>query len=222
MISSTGHVLFYGLIAAASPLVLAATLVVIKSERPRTNSIAFLIGFLVGTSIAALLGLVLGQAAVERLGAHETLAGLLALLLGLALIAAGLKARHATSASDTGRTAATVARLGHVRPGAVLSMAALLGFGGPKRLALAFLAMASVSNADLGDLEDLTLLALYIGIATLLVSVLVGIVVIGGSRAAAMIARGESWMQAHAVQLRVWLAIGFGGALVLDAIVRLA
>ncbi len=220
MISATGSVLFYALVAAASPLELAATLVVIKSERPRTNSIAFLVGFLAGTTIAAVLGLILGQAAVERLDAHETLEGVVVLLIGLALIAAGL-AELRNQGSDTGRGAAMLARLGHVRPGTALSMAALLGFGGPKRLALAFLAMASVSKADLGALEDLMLLALYIAVATLLVSVPVGIVVIGGSRAAATIARGETWLQTHAKLLRVWLAIGLGVALVLDALVRL-
>jgi hypothetical protein len=44
VISATAYVLFYALVAAASPLVLTATLVVIRSERPRTNGIAFLIG----------------------------------------------------------------------------------------------------------------------------------------------------------------------------------
>ena len=49
---ATVHVLFYALAAAASPLVLTATFVVIRSDRPRTNGIAFLSGFLLGTSLA--------------------------------------------------------------------------------------------------------------------------------------------------------------------------
>ena len=46
---ATVHVLVYALAAAASPLVLTATFVVIRSDRPRTNGIAFLSGFLLGT-----------------------------------------------------------------------------------------------------------------------------------------------------------------------------
>ena len=90
VISATGYILFYALIAAASPLVLTATLVVIRSERPRTNGIAFLTGFLLGTTIAAGLALILGQAAVDRLDSHETFEGVLAVLLGVALVAAWL------------------------------------------------------------------------------------------------------------------------------------
>jgi len=223
VISATAYVLFYALVAAASPLVLTATLVVIRSDRQRTNSIAFLIGFLVGTTIAATLGLLLGQAAVGGFDSHAILQGVLALLLGLALVAFGLRERRGMErpqvASD--RESAMLARLGRVGPGAVLSMAVLLGFGGPKRLVLAFLAMAAVSQADLGVIADLTLLILYIAVATLLVSVPLGIVVVGGHRAAAIIDRGQSWLKTNAVLLRVWIALGLGGALVVDGVVRL-
>ncbi len=223
MISATAYVLFYALVAAASPLVLTATLVVIRSERQRTNSIAFLIGFLVGTTIAATLGLLLGQAAVEGLESRKTLQGVVALLLGLALVAAGLQERRGPKRPrvESDRERATLVRLGRVGPGAVLSMAVLLGFGGPKRLVLAFLAMGSVGEANLGDLADLTLLALYVAVATLLVSVPLIIVVVGGRRAAAIIDRGESWLKTNALALRVWIALGLGGALIVDGLLRL-
>ena len=210
MIDAGGHVLFYAFAAAASPLVLTATFVVIRSERPRTNGIAFLSGFLLGTTIACGLGLVLGQAAVDRLDSHETVEGVLTLLLGVALLAVGLQARHAPPrpAPKGSRASAILAGLGNVRPAAAFSMAGLLGFGGPKRLVLTFLAMASVSEASLGDAEDLTLVVVYIVVATVLVSVPVGIVIIAGERAAEILARGESWLTDHAAQLRVWLSLG--------------
>ena len=223
MISAAGAVLFYALVAAASFVVLTAVLVVIRTERPRTNGIAFLIGFLVGTTIGAFLGLMLGQVAVERISSHETIQGVLALLVGLALAAAGLAERRSPKPHgvDTGRKGAMAARLRNVGPGTALPIAGLLGFGGPKRLILAFLAMASVSNADLGDVESLTLLVLYVTVATLLVSVPVGIVVIGGNRAIAAVGREESWLETNSGLLRVWVAVGLGGALIIDGLVRL-
>lgn len=215
--------LFYALVAAASPLVLAAVLVVIRSDRRRANSIAFLVGFVLGTTIAAVVGLMLGQAAVERLDSHETIEGVLALLVGVALIVAGLAELRSPKppGGTMDRQGATLARLSHVGPGTALSIAGLLGFGGPKRLILAFLAMTSVSEADLGDLESVTLLVLYVAVATLLVSVPVTMVVIGGRRAAEAIGRGESWLGTNAALLRLWLALGLGGALVIDGLVRL-
>ena len=223
MIDAGAYVLFYALAAAASPLVLTATFVVIRSVRPRTNGIAFLSGFLLGTTIASGLGLVLGQAAVERLDSHETVEEVLTLLLGIALLTVGLRARHASPRPEPegSRASAILAGLGNVRPAAAFSMAGLLGFGGPKRLVLTFLAMASVTEASLGDVEICTLVVVYIAVATVLVWVPVGIVIIAGERAAVILERGQSWLTEHAAALRVWLSLGIGAALVVDALVRL-
>jgi Sap, sulfolipid-1-addressing protein len=223
VIHAGAYALFYALAAAASPLVLTATLVTIRSARPRTNGIAFLTGFLLGTAIASGLGLVLGQAAVERLDSHETLEAVLAFLLGIALLTVGLRARHASPSPEPegSRASAILAGLGNVRPAAAFSMAGLLGFGGPKRLVLTFLAMASITGASLGDVEIGTLVVGYIAVATVLVWVPVGIVIVAGERAAAILERGESWLTEHAAALRVWLSMGIGAALVVDALVRL-
>jgi Sap, sulfolipid-1-addressing protein len=223
VIHAGAYALFYALAAAASPLVLTATLVAIRSARPGTNGIAFLTGFLLGTAIASGLGLVLGQAAVERLDSHETLEAVLAFLLGIALLTVGLRARHASPSPEPegSRASAILAGLGNVRPAAAFSMAGLLGFGGPKRLVLTFLAMASITGASLGDVEIGTLVVGYIAVATVLVWVPVGIVIVAGERAAAILERGESWLTEHAAALRVWLSMGIGAALVVDALVRL-
>ena len=217
------HVVLYALAAAASPLALTATFVVIRSEHPRTNGIAFLSGFLLGTTIACGLGLVLGQAVVEEFDSHDTIEGVVTLFLGVALLVVGLRARRVPSRpeADGGRASALLERLGSVRPRQAFSVAGLLGFGGPKRLVLTFLAMASVSEASFGDVADLTLVAVYIGVATVLVSAPVGIVIIAGERAAVILERGQSWLTTHAAALRVWLALGIGAALVGDALVRL-
>src|SRR5580765_8449373 len=146
--TQVGHVLLYGVAAAASPLVLTATFVVIRSQRPRGNGIAFLSGLLLGTCIACGLGLFLGHATVERVDSHGTIEGVVTLLLGLVLMLIGLRARHSSPRPETersSRASAILAGLGNVRPAAAFAMALLLGLGGPKRLALTFLAMASIS-----------------------------------------------------------------------------
>ncbi len=218
------HTLFYAVIAAASPLVLTATFVVIRSERPRTNGVVFLIGFVVGTAIACVLGLILGQAAVARLDAHETVEDVVSLGFGGLLIAIGLNAHRRLgepAVERSSRGAAVMEGLRHVRPAAALSLAGLLGFGGPKRLVLTFLAMASVSSADLGRIEDLSLATLYVVVATVPAWIPVGIVIVAGERAALILTEGESWMTANAAELRVWLSLGFGAALVGDGVLRL-
>ena len=223
MIYVGAEILFYGLAAAASALALSATFVAIRSERPRTNGIAFLTGFLFGTVIACGLGLALGQAAVDRLDSHEKLKAALTLLLGVALLAVGLRARHSPPRPEArgSRAKAILAGIRDVGPAATFSMAGLLGFGGPKRLLLTFLAMASATAAGLGDIVDLILVAVYVAISTLVVSVPVGIVILAGDRADVTFARGQSWVSEHAGPLRVWLSLGIGSALVVDALLRL-
>jgi hypothetical protein len=115
-----------------------------------------------------------------------------------------------------------MAGLANVRPAAAFSMAGLLGFGGPKRLVLTFLAMASISDAGLGDVADLTLVVVYIAVATALVSVPVGIVIVLGARAAGLLAGGHAWLTGHEAWFRVWLSTGIGVALLVDGAVRLA
>ena len=86
---------------------------------------------------------------------------------------------------------------------------------------LTFLAMASVTDAGLRDVVDVSLVAVYIAVSTALVSVPVGIVVIAGERADVILARGQSWVSEHATGLRKWISILLGGALVVDGLVRL-
>jgi len=223
VIHAGAEVLFYGLAAALSGLVLSATFVAIRSQRPRTNAIAFLSGFLVGTVIACGIGLAVGQAAVDRLDSHQELEAGLTLLLGLVLIAIGLRARHAAPRTETrgSRAAAILAGLHNVGPAATFSMAGLLGFGGPKRLLLTFLAMSAASQAALRDIVNFTLVAVYLAVSTILVSVPVGIVLLAGDRADELFARGQSWLTAHASTLRVSVSLGLGVAFVVDALLRL-
>jgi hypothetical protein len=223
VIDAVFHVLLYAIVAAASPLVLTATFLVVRGERPRTNGIAFLIGFVAGTTIACILGLIVGQAAVEKLDSHERLADLLTVALGVLLLVFGLRAggrEPAPAAEGSSRTLAIMESLRHVHPAAACSMAGLLGFGGPKRLLLTLLAMASVNGAHQGRVANLTLGVLYIGVATALVWVPVGIVVVAGERAAVLLGQGESWMTEHARELRVWLCLALGAALVADGLLR--
>ena len=219
-----GHVLLYAVAAAAGPFVVTATFVVIRSERPRGNGIAFLGGLLLGTCVACVLGLLLGKAAVERFDSHGTIRGVVTLALGLVLLLIGLRARHSSPGPETegsSRASAILAGLGNVRPEAAFSMAVLLGLGGPKRLVLTFLAMASITEAGIGGADDITLIVTYIVISTALVWVPVGFVVVAGERAALILDRVQSWLTSHSAALRVWLSLGIGAALVVDGLVRL-
>jgi hypothetical protein len=224
MIYAAAQVVFYAVAAAASFLVLTATFIVVRSGRPRTNGIAFLSGFVLGTVVACGLGLAVGQAVVTRFDSHETFKAVVTVALGLVLLAVGLQTRRTGPTPPeerSSRAAAILDGLSNVGPAASSSMAGLLGFGGPKRLLLTFIAMASVTDAGLRDVVDAGLVVLYIAVSTILVSVPIGIVVVAGDRAAAILARGQSWVSAHGAGLRMWLSFLIGAALLADGLLRL-
>jgi hypothetical protein len=224
VIQGAAYVILYGIIAAVSPLVMTATFIVIRSERKRTNGIAFLTGFLLGTTIACIIGLLLGQAATDRLNSHETIDGLFALLIGVALVVVSIRGRRVVlrPETETGRATAILAGLEHVGPGAAFSMAGLLGFGGPKRLLLTFLAMAAVSDDAVGVAGDLVLVALYIAIATVLVTVPVITIIVTGDWGVDRLGQAESWFRLHGPALRLWVGLGFGVLLIIDGVVKIA
>ncbi len=223
MVPTALHVLFYAVIAAASPLALAATLVVIRNAHPRVSSIAFTVGFLVGATAAAALGLALGDAAVNGLDSHETVEAVIALLLGLLLLGVGVRARRHPErlAPSSGPENPVLSRLRSVSPAAASAVAGMLGFGGPKRLVITFLAMSLISGAVLGDIERVSLVVLYVAVASVLVWLPVTMVLVSGERGTAALHRVGGWLERHAEELRVVLGFAVGGALVLDGIVRL-
>ena len=132
VIRAGAHVLFYALIAAASPLALTATLVVIRSDRPRTNSIAFLTD---ACSAPPLRASSASSSARPRRTPRlaRTAENGLTFLLGVAA-RRGAPDRTPRPVAESGAAPPSL-------PGSLtcalqrpFSMAALLGFGGPKRL----------------------------------------------------------------------------------------
>ena len=218
------EVFVYGLFATASALILAAVYVVIASDHPRRSSIAFLSGFVGGTLLACAVALLVGQTFVDRLDSHGGVRAGVTVLLGLALVVVGLRSRSGAGSNDlagSSRATAILAGLGNVGPAATFSMAGLLGFGGPKRLVLTFLAMGTVTGQHHRGVVDVTLVATYLLVSSLLVAVPVGIVIVAGERAAVVLGRGQFWLSENATALRVWLSLSIGVLLVIDGLARL-
>ncbi len=101
MNSTALQVLLYAFVAAASPLALASTLVVIGGPHRRVSGVAFGIGVVVGQAAACGVAFALGVATVPGEGsARETLRALLELGCGMALLVVAAR-------SGTGRGSRT-------------------------------------------------------------------------------------------------------------------
>jgi hypothetical protein len=227
MLETGLRVALYGLVAATSPLALGATVAVLKSTRPRINGIVFAIGFLVAQAAVLLIAFAIGDASfAEPKKNHETIASLLELAVGLALLAAAAHVRSRPRAPreprpTTSRTKAMVARLSRLKPGAALGTGIALGIGGPKRLGLTLIVAAAISAAALGSAEELSLGAMYVLVATALVWVPVALYVVFGTRATDGIARAQLWVSAHQQPLTFYPSLVVGVGLVVDALIHL-
>ena len=94
---ASSRILLFALVAAASPSPCSATAAVLTSRRGRTNGTVYLVGFLLGQSIAFVVALLIGSAATTNRDGNEELAAALELAFGVALLAVAWPWRHASA-----------------------------------------------------------------------------------------------------------------------------
>ena len=222
--AALARTVLYGLIAAASPLAFAATVVVLRSHRARLNGAIFASAFGLAGLGVVLAVLVIGSASAPGPGGSGKTAAALELALGALLLAAGsrIRRRSPPPTSDAGgRTQALLARLARITPKAAFPAGALLGVGGPKRLTIGIVAAATISGADLGLAEEITLALVYVALATVLVWAPVALYWVAGGRVGAWLADAEAWLLENERLFAVVSLLVFGAILALDGLVQL-
>jgi Sap, sulfolipid-1-addressing protein len=214
--------LLYALIAAASPLALTATLVVLRSRRARLNGFVFAAAFLLGEGVVWVVLLSFGAATSLDEGEADVVAVIKLALGGLLLLVAWRVHRGFVPkrGEGNGRTPALFARLEHLTPAAALPLGTLLGVGGPKRLTIAIVAATTVSVAGLTTGEEIGLGALYVLVAGVLVWVPVAVFLVD-PRATGWLGSAQDWLKANQRPLAMWTLLVFGGVLVVEALIEL-
>ena len=218
------EVLFYALLAAASPLGLAAVLVVLRSGRGRLNGTAFALGVFAGQIAVFALAFVIGVASVHSRGGHPTFQSMLELGFGVLLLvlAARTKTPHVRQPHEPGpRTRALLGRLERLRPLESLGAGALLGIGGPKRLLITVLAAATISTSGLHMQGKIVISVFYVLLATVMVWVPVLLYVVLGDRAGDWMVKAREWLTAHRQRLAFPVLVVLGLFFIADSIVRL-
>ena len=217
------QVVFYALVAAASPLALTSTLVVLRSGRGRLNGFIFAASFLLGGGVVWLILLSLGAVTSLDEGDRHG-AAIFELAFGLLLLAAAWRVRRGFApqrGSGGGRTRALLARLERLTPAAAFPVGALLGIGGPKRLVIAIVAATTVSVAGLTTGEEIGLAVLYVLVAALLVWVPVAMYLVAGKRAAGRLVKAQEWLRSNQRAIAIYSLLVLGSVLVVEALVEL-
>jgi len=212
----------YAVIAALSPLGLAATLVVMRGGR--LKALAFALGVLLGQLLAC-TALAAGAIVLpDRSSSHTVVQGALAAVvgIGLLLLAAAVQRRPPRARrTSIGRSQAALDRLGHVHAVTASGVGLMLGIGGPKRLVLTTLAVASITAAGITGTSEKALVVWYVLLATVLVWVPVVACLILGNWAIAQLDSGLEWLARHSRPATVSALVIVGLALIVNAVLTL-
>lgn len=220
MTTAALYLIPYALIAAASPLGLAATLTVLRTGR--VQALVLAIGVIAGQILACAVLVVIGAASVSHRTKRPNVEGVLEVVVGLALLllAVRLHRRPAAEEPNSGRSAEFLARLGRVRLKTDFVAGLALGIGGPKRLVLTALAASAITAAGVNDASSVALVLWYCALATVVVWAPVLAAILLGDRAVELLDRGFGWLTRHqrGVTVSVLLVVGsffFGHGLAL-------
>ena len=221
MTSAALHLVPYALIAAASPLGLAATLTVLDTGRVR--ALAFAAGALAGQLAACAVLVLIGAASVDHRTSRPEVEGILELAIGVALLllAFRIHRRPHRASPDSGRSREILDRLRRVRPTTAVVAGLAVGVGGPKRLVLTGLAAASITAAGVDGGMDAVLVLWYCALATVVVWAPILAAIVAGERAVDALDAGFRWLTRHQRPLTVGVLLIVGTFFVAHGIVLL-
>jgi 2-methylaconitate cis-trans-isomerase PrpF len=220
----TLRTLGYAILAAASPVTVLATLVVLTSGRGRLNGVAFLASFLLGQSVVCVVGLFVSATAVEKLEGHaDTGVSIFKLVLGVVLlVAAGMGHRRTGTREPaaSARTEALLARLERIRPATAFSAGLALGIGF-KRLIITLVAMTTIAAADLSSADEASLVVLYVAVASLSVWPAVALYLVVGEHARTTIDAAKRWLTANSTRVTYYITLVIGAYFCADGLAGL-
>ena len=223
VLSAAAHLIPYALLAALSPLGLAATLAVMRTGR--LKALGFGAGVVLGQLLACVALVALGAVTTpNRTKAYPTVDGALQLGLGLVLLCLALMTyrrpatpRHAAS----GRSQAALDRLQHVHFMTASAAGLLLGIGGPKRLVLTGLAAASITASGITGAHEEILIGWYVFLATALVTFPVLAYLLLGNWVVDGLDEALKWLARHRRPATVVALAVIGAALVVSGLTLL-
>jgi len=200
----------YALVAAASPLGLAATLTVLRTGRLQALGLA--IGVLVGQLLACSVLVLIGTASITHRTKRPNVEGVLEVVLGLALLALALRLRRLPPQTEpsAGRSRQMLERLQRVGLKTDVVAGLALGIGGPKRLVLTALAAASITAAGVDGGKEAALVVWYTALATIVIWAPVLIALVLREQAVDLLDSGVRWLTRHqrVVTVLVLLVVG--------------
>ena len=220
--SETFTLLVYAVLAAASPVTLIATLVVLGTADARRSGIAFAAGFVLGQAAGLGIPLIVGLSVTSSSGENSNVSASFELAVGLLMLLAASRMfrKRAEPIPDESRAAVLLVRLERVTPKTAFSFGVPLGIGA-KRLLIAILAASTIALDASSRSAEMRQAAFYVVIASALVWLPVMVYFFVGPQADEWVAVSKRWLLANQREVSLYLALIFGLLFTGDAVVKL-
>lgn len=196
---------------AISPFPIIAVILMLFSGRARQNSLAFMVGWIVG--IVGALGILIAVASTQDLstGDPSNTTAWIELILGLLLMVAAVgQWRKRLKPGEEAKMPGWMAKIDTLKPGAALGLGLLLSALNPKNLLLIAGGAVVIAQADLGSTDTAVAVAVFtlIGACTVVIPTL-GYLFFGAKVQPALDS-AKAWLSANntAVMAVLLLVIG--------------
>ncbi len=216
--SVIGEILPVAVAVAVSPVPVIAVILMLFTPEARTNSVAFLLGWLLGLIVVGSIVLIAGDVASDDSG-ESTVSGAVKLVFGLLFLLLAVRSwRSRPKAGEDPEMPGWMAAIDGF--GAVKSagIAALLSGLNPKNLALTAAGAATIAAAGLTTGEEIGAFAIFVTIASITVAAPVLVYLIMGDRVQGGLNSLKDWLVANNNTVMAVLLVVLGAKLLGDAI----
>ena len=215
MADTFGDILPLAIGIAISPLPIIAVILMLFSNRARSNGPAFLVGWVFGVAAVTVVVLLLadaGDVATDSGAADGVAWG--KLLLGLFLIHLGLRQwRNRPKAGEQAAMPKWMEAIDGFTPVKALGTGVLLSAINPKNLILAAGAGAAIAQAGLSGNEDAIVVILFVIVASVSIAVPVLVYLFGGDKAQHVLDGWKAWLGEHNAAVMTVLLVVMGSVL---------
>ena len=213
-----GATLGFAVGIAISPIPIAAVILMLFSARARTNSISFMVAWIVGIAlVTTIVALIPGLESDESEASQTT--GWVKLMLGtLLLLAAARQWRSRPGPDAEPPVPGWMSRIDQLGPRGALGLGFMLSAVNPKNLLLAAAAGASLGALPLSTSQTASAIIVFTAIATLTVTVPVLGYLIWRHRLDPALDRIKAWLMANNATVVAVLLVLFGASLLGEAL----
>jgi len=207
-----GEVLPFAVIVMVSPINIVAAILLLFSERPLLNASCYLGGFVAG--LAAVVGGLTAVAGAVHLdpGSNQSRgASALLLALGAGLIVVAVrKFRGRPGPEDPSSLPGWMDGIAGFGSGRSLAVGAGVGAGNPKNIVVGLGTAVAVSSAGLPVGQQVTVLAIYLVLASLGVAAPILAMLVLGDRAGTVLDGWKTWLTRNNTAMMAVIYLFFG------------